>query len=208
MELMEYSRSGLAAPAIIKARPRGRVRTADVAYGYRMGAGFAGQVTRTHPVSIEPGILDATTPPTFYGQACMINTAANSVRTVAAGDAALTSIYGVAVRPYPLQQSTTALAYGAVGFATSTTPPAVAAGQPIDVLRQGYILVPLYGGTAATKGAPVFVWYGATGGGHVLGGFEAGAGVSTMALTGYPFTCTFNGPADATTGLVELAFNI
>jgi hypothetical protein len=140
-----------------------------VAFQYRMGAGFAGDVNRTHPASIEPGLLDATNPPAGYGVAVQVNTAANSIRGLLATDYAATNVYGVTVRPYPFQQSTAALANAAVGFGSA----GIFAGQPVDVLRSGYIMVPVVG--APTKGGAVWVWYAAASGSHITGGFEAAA---------------------------------
>jgi hypothetical protein len=207
------SRSALAAPAVLRPIQRGRHRTLDVAFNYRMGAGFAGMVTRTHPVALEPSVLDATNPPTTYGQAVVVNTAANSVRVVLSTDTAITTIYGITVRPYPFQASSSTGAYGAEGFATSASLPVLQAGQVVDILRQGYIMVPCVG--SPTKGGEVFLWIGATGGGHTHGCFEAATSgdANTVALSGYPggaipATVSFNGPLDTTSGLVELAFNI
>jgi hypothetical protein len=171
-----------------------------VAFQFRMGAGFAGDVNRTHPASIEPALNDATNPVAFAGSAAIVNTSANSVRTPLAGDTALTDIWGVLVRAYPLQQSTSTLAYAQANFG-SIAPGTV---QPVDVLRSGYILVPVNG--TVTKGGAVFIWVAASSGAHVQGGFESAAtGGSTMALT--TGRCYWNGPADSS-GIAELAFNV
>ena len=140
-----------------------------VAFQYRMGAGFAGDVNRTHPASIEPGLLDATNPPAGYGVAIQVNTAANSIRAALPADYAATNFYGVTVRPYPFQQSTSALANAGVGFGSA----GIFAGQPVDILRSGYILVPVVG--TPTKGGAVWVWYAQAIGSHIQGGFEAAA---------------------------------
>lgn len=171
-----------------------------VAFQFRMGAGFAGDVNRTHPASIEPANNDTTNPVAFAGSAAIVNTAANTVRSPLAGDTALTDIWGILVRAYPTQQSTAALAYAGAAFG-SIAPGTV---QPVDILRSGYILVPVVG--AVTKGGLVYIWVAATGGGHTQGGFEAAAtGGSTMTLSsGRAF---WNGPADAN-GIAELAFNV
>lgn len=205
---MEY-RPGLSAPAILR-RVHRRVRTQDVAYSYRMGAGFAGMVTRTHPVSIEPTILDATNPPTFYGEAVLVNTSANTVRQPITTDTGITLIYGITVRPYPLQASSGDASYGQANFSTSSNFPALQAGQVVDILRSGYIMVPVnVTNGSPTKGGAVYLWVAASGTGHTQGAFEGGAsGGNTASLSGYPGTVTFNGPVDTSTGLVELAFNI
>lgn len=204
MSILKFPRAlrGLiAAPAVIRSgRLVGRARTRDVAYSYRMGAGFAGDVNRMHPASIEAAKIDPTNPPTFFGQPVLANGAANSVRAFLATDTAVTDAYGVTVRPFPTQQATASLAYAQANFGSGG--PSTA--QALDVLRSGYILVPVVGAT--TKGGAVFIWVTASSGAHVQGGFEAAAnGVNTIALPTTKFQ--WNGPADAN-GIAELAFNV
>lgn len=179
-----------------------RCKTRDAAFQFRMGAGFAGDVNRTHPASIEPAMNDSTNPIASPGLACLATTS-NTVRGIIAGDNALTSIYGVAVRPYPFQVAA-ASNYGAQSFGSAS----FAAGQPLDVLRRGYIMVQIPAAQAAvpTKGSAVFLWYAASNGAHVQGGFEAQAtGGSTDALDTVAYQ--FNGPADAN-GIVELMLKV
>lgn len=176
-----------------------RMKAKDAAFQFRMGAGFPGDVNRTHPVSIEPALPNASTPPTLYGEAVLVDTATNSVRPFAAGDTGVTAAYGITVRPYPFQQSS-ASNYGAAALG-SAAPPTTGA---IDIMRSGYMTVQIPAGVAVTKGGAVYVWCAASSGAHVQGGFEgAASGGNTAALAG----CTFNGPADAS-GVVEIAFNI
>jgi len=174
--------------ALLGEKDMGRARVGDAAFTYRMSAGFQGDVNRTHPFSVEPAKINVATPPLGYGFAVLVDTATNSVRQLAAGDAGGTYIYGVTARPYPTQQQSGGMSspFGA------QTPPVTGV---IDVLRYGYILVPIVG--AVTKGGLVYVWAAASGGGHVQGGFEAAAsGGNTIAL---PITLAeFNGPADST----------
>lgn len=178
----------------------------DVAYAFRMGAGFAGDVNRSHPVSIEPAQQNAATPATAYGQAVVADTigGTNTVRPIVAADQAVTTLYGVTVRPYPQQQSTSNTEFAATGIGSATPP---GAGQEIDVCRAGYIMVQLNAGEPSpTKGAPVFVCAEITNGNHVQGGFEVTArGAVTQVILDARYT--YNGPADST-GLVELACNI
>lgn len=182
----------------------GRSRVLDVAYpyssfNYRMTAGFPGDVSRSHPASIEPVVNDATNPVVYAGQPVLTTASGNTVRSVLSTDTAATAVYGFAVRSFPFQQSS-ASAYGAIPFGAST----LAAGQPVDVMRTGYILSTLNTGTAV-KGAPVFVWVAATSGVHVQGGLETAASAgNTMALA-YP-RYQFNGPAD-TNGTVEISIS-
>jgi len=140
-----------------------------VAFQFRMSTGFAGDVNRTHPASIEPALLDATNPPVNYGVAVQCNTAANSIRGLLASDYNATDFWGVTVRPYPFQQGTSAIAYAGAPLGSLGVLPA----QPVDVLRSGYILVPVVG--TPTKGGAVFVWYASPSGAHITGGFEAAA---------------------------------
>lgn len=182
------------APAIIRRlssilRPDeidvGRARTCDVAFQYRMGAGFAGDVNRTHPFSVEACLIDPAGPPTFYGQAVTPG-ADNTVRAVADGDHDLTKIYGVVVRPYPTQQSTGGMS-ASLGAAT---PPVTGI---VDVLRFGYVMVPLVG--TPDKGGDVYVWADAAAGDELPGQFTTTttAGSTIGPLTG---SSSFNGPAD------------
>jgi hypothetical protein len=167
---------------------------------YRMSAGFPGDVNRAHPASIEPCLLDPTNPPPYAGFPVLVNTSANSVRQLLSGDTAVTEIYGVTVRAFPFQQSTTSAAYGSIAFGPSP----LQANQPCDVIRSGYILTQLpTGSSAVTKGGAVFVWIAASTGNHIQGGFEASASSgNTIALDATRIT--FNGPADAN-GVVEIS---
>ena len=183
---------------------RGRFRTRDyqasAAFQFRMGAGFVGDVNRTHPASIESCLIDSTKPPTFFGQAVAPDAASpNGVRVLAAGDSGVTHIYGVTVRPFPFQQQTTSTAFGGTAFGGETPPTS----GIIDVLRNGYMMVTLQGAAAASKGAPIKVCIVA-GTGYVVGGFSADSVSGTfITLDG---ASLFNGPADSN-GIVEIAVN-
>jgi hypothetical protein len=181
----------------------GRQRTRDVAFAFRMGAGFPGDVNRGHPASIEPVLIDAAAPPTAYGQPVLVDPTTDGVRPFTTTDTAITSIWGVTVRPFPMQAST-GTAYGGAAFGAATPPTSGA----LDVLRSGYIMsTALPAGSAiVSKGSPVFVWCAASSGAHIQGGIEAAAvGGSTAALD--PNRYQFNGPADAL-GNVELSINV
>jgi hypothetical protein len=173
-----------------------------MAFPFRMNAGFAGDVNRSHPVSIEPGKNDTTNPVQFFGQAVIGVTANNSYRGVLSSDTGVTTIDGIAARPFPIQQ-VSAVNFGAIAFGAAVLPPA----GEIDVVKKGYILVPIFG--QPTKFGAVNLWIAAsTGGGvfgtdHVQGGFEASAtGGSTVALT----NCRFNGPPDPN-GIGEISID-
>lgn len=165
----------------------GRVRTRDVAFKYRMGAGYPGDINRTHPASIEPCLISSVAPPTKYGQPVIVDTSLNAVRPMVAGDVALTRIYGITVRPYPEQQTSG----GMTATLGDATPPVTGV---IDVARAAYIMTRLGGTAAATKDGLVYVWTAVSSGSHVQGSFEAEAtGGSTAAIA----NARFNGPADS-----------
>lgn len=175
-----------------------RMKTRDAAFGFRMGAGFPGDVNRTHPASIEPALVDSGDPATAYGMAVLVDAVTQGVRKFVAGDTAVTKAYGVTVRPYPSQQMT-ASNYGEAAFGAAT-PPTTGA---IDVLRQGYIMGKVPAGQAPVKGGAVHIWCAASSGVHVQGGFEAAADAgNTASIT----NATFNGSPDAD-GNVEIVFN-
>ncbi len=165
---------------------------------YRMLAGFPGDVNRTHPASIEPVKIDASAPPTFYGQLVAVDPTTQGVRPVANADDATSNQYGITVRPYPFQPSS-ASNYGAAGFGAGTPPVA----GLMDVLRSGYIMAPING--TPVKGARVYVWTSPDSGAHVQGGFET----VDPATDGFvlPANTTFQGGVDAN-GTGEIVYNI
>ena len=188
----------------------GRAPTRDTVTGtaisYRMAAGFPGAVNRSHPVSIEPCLIDSSAPPLLYGQAVLVDATTQGVRIMATGDLVSSSPYtiypyGVTVRPYPLQQN-------------STTPALYTAVPPtsgyIDVMKSGYIMIGFNkSGSAPVKGAQVYLWLAATSGAHIVGGWETAAGTpgTNTNLVGVPgLGYYYQGGWDANdTG--ELAFN-
>ena len=196
--------AGLFAEPAPKGRYMGRFafRDADpMAFPFQMPAGIAGDVSRFHPSSIEPTLIDANAPPTAFGQAVLVDPTTQGVRPFAAGDTAVTVAYGVTVRPFPTQQQ----AGGMTSTFGSATPPTTG---EIDVLRAGYIMVSLgsNGTGAAKKGAQVFIWCAAASGNHVQGGFEDAAnGGNTASLDINRYT--FNGVPDSS-GNVELCWNV
>lgn len=187
--------SAVAAAAMIAAAScMARGKTRDVSYPFRCPAGFAGDLNRAHPASVEPGYIDVSNPPAFYGLAVLVNRTTNSIRGMAAGDTGVLRIYGINLREYPVQQ----LSGGA-----QAAPGAIAApiSGPISVCRDGYVMVKVNG--AVTKDGLVYVWVAASSGAHVQGGFEAAAtGGSTAAIV----NAVYNGPADAN-GICEVIVN-
>lgn len=171
-----------------------RAMTGDISYTYRMPAGFPGDVNRMHPASIIARLIDATTPPRLYGDPVVINGTANSVRGLTASDTAVTRIYGIAVRPFPTQQTQGGMS-ASIGAATPPT------SSTMDILRSGFIIVKVNSGAASVKADdPVFVWVAANSGAHVQGGFEQAASAGNTAAIA---NARFVGPCDAN-GITEI----
>jgi len=169
-----------------------RAKTRDVAFTFRMGAGFPGDVNRTQPFSVYAGVIDGTTAPRLYGDPVLVNTSANTIRGFVVGDTTTpTTIYGVAVRPYPVQQTSGGMS-AALGAGTPPT------SGVIDVLRQGNIMVKVNG--TVTKNGAVYVWIAATSGSNIQGGFVS---ILTGGSSVLVSNARFTGPADAN-GVAEL----
>lgn len=170
-----------------------RAKTRDVAFPYRMGAGFAGDINRTHPFDVVGERQDASDPITAYGNGCLMDTVNGTVRAVIAGDqsdSTAINLYGVLVRPFPTQQTTTSQG---LGVATPPVAPAI-----LDIMTEGLIMVKVNG--TPTKRGPVFVWCTASTGAHLTGGFEAAADAGDTVRVSNAY---FNGPPDAN-GIVEM----
>lgn len=167
-------------------------------YAYRMPAGIPGRVNREQEHTGEPNALDATTPPTAFGDAVKIG-ANGRIQALTAGDAA-TAVYGLLEAAFPGGPGTT---YGAETQLLGNTTPQP--GSRCTILKRGYMTVRLQGATAAAKGSPVYIRLGGTipAGGR-LNGFEAAAdSTNTILLTG----AYWMGAADAA-GNCELAYNL
>lgn len=173
----------------------GRLRTADVAFQGRMGAGFPGDVNRTHPVAIEPCLIDEDDPPQLYGIPVLVDAVTQGVRQFVAGDANANAVrpWGFTVRPYP-QQADSGINYGEASLGDATPPQA----GVIDICKLGYIMSRVNG--APVKGGQVYVWCAASAGAHVQGGLEAAADAGNTAPLEH---CYFNGNPDAD-GVVEV----
>lgn len=179
----------------------GTLKTRDVAYAYRMPAGFPGDVNRTHPADIPPMQILSSNPPTLYGQLVVQDASGNGVRPLGVADTAPNPLLlGVVVRPFPVQQQA-ATNYGASPIGVVAPP---TSGE-IDILKSGFIMIGLNPGAGAVvNGGAVYVWIAATSGGHVQGGYESQAtGGSTILLS----NAYYNGAADSG-GVTELAFNL
>lgn len=173
-----------------------RMKTKDVAFQFRMGAGFPGDVNRTHPASIEPVLNSKTSPLGTFGQPVLLDASGNA-RPFTTSDQSNTVAngYGVAVRPYPFQQSA-ATNFGQADFGVATVPAGV-----VDILREGYIIVKIPAGETPKKGDPVYVWAAATAGNKTQGYFTS---VYTAGSTTQFRKAVFNGSPDAD-GNVEIS---
>lgn len=160
----------------------------------RMPAGIPGAISRNQMAQVEPQQFDPDHVFIAYGRAVKLS-ASELIQPIGAGDTAA-DVYGVLVRPYPLQ-------------ITSNSDQALGAGTPPtsginDVIVAGYISVQLYGATAAKRGGQVYIRIANAGAGEVVGGFEAAAdGGDTITPNGW----TFMGPADAD-GMTEIRINV
>lgn len=162
-----------------------RLRFRDVAFKFRMGSGFPGDVLSAHPFSVIPRKINTTLYPTAYGQAVLVNSAKDGVRRFDTDDTAVTKLAGVTVRPVPIQQAQTNVNYGAVDFGSATPP----VSGVIDVLDSGFIIVKVNG--TPGLGDPVYVWCAADSGAHKQGYFEASStGGSTAAIANAVFAGT------------------
>ena len=177
-----------------------RARTLDVAFTYRMGAGFPGDVNRTHPASIVPGLINATTPVRLYGDPVLVATDGTYRGFTTTDTTDGTACAGILVRPYPTQQQSGGMS-SALGAAT---PPINGAGGTVDVIDSGFVMVRCnnFAATPPKKGGAVYVWVVASTGAHVLGGLES-VEDATPANTTLLSNATFNGAPDAN-GIVEL----
>lgn len=171
-----------------------RARTRDVAFQFRMGAGFPGDINRVHPFSVAAGMQDGTTPIRKYGDPALINAAGTGYRGFTVGDTA-TKIAGVLVRPYPTQQLSGGMS-AALGTADAPT------SGVIDVMEDGYIMVQCndFAANPPKKGQIVTVRIAATSGNKIQGGFHAATDTTnTVTIT----NARWNSTADAN-GVAEI----
>lgn len=179
-------------------RHLGRFRTKDntsTSILYALPAGAPGTATRLHPDSIWPALIDGSAPPLYYGQGVVIDATTQGVRPLVAGDLVSTAfdVYGITVRPYPLQQTSGGMSSSFV----NATPPAFGI---IDVLTIGGILIQFNNsGSAPVKGAQAYIWAAATSGAHTQGLWETAAGTpgTNTNLAGVPPRTSYQGGWDA-----------
>jgi hypothetical protein len=180
----------------------GRRRTRDISFLAQSPVGFIGRITRSVPApKVNPYVNDTTNPVASFGLAVLATTN-NTVRGVLAADTAITTIFGIAVQPFPFQQQS-GTNFGAQALSTLVAAPS----GLLDILKSGFMTVYCNSAQAPTASleSPVFLWIAASTGTHIQGGFETAAVEgSTIAL---PASVYFNGPGDST-GAIELAFNL
>ena len=158
---------------------------------FRMPYGIPGDVTRQSQATIEPGVYNASLPFPYFGLFGKI--ASGKFVPITTGDTA-SAVYGLLVRPYPIQGANASDPLG-----TSVPPTSGVA----DVMRRGYANVKVNAGTAQLGGA-VYIRVAAASAGKPIGGIEAAAdGANTITVTG----ALFMGAADAG-GNAEIALNI
>lgn len=177
--------------------PVTRARTRDVAFQFRMGAGFPGDINRTHPFSVLPGLMNEVDPVRLYGDPAIAVHHADGIqfRGFKVGDTR-TTVDGILVRSYPIQQQATAGVNAPIGAAAAPT------SGVIDILEEGFIIVKCndFAANPPSRGAPVTVRIAASTGNRVQGGFHALAdGANTLTIT----NARWNGNADAN-GYAEL----
>jgi hypothetical protein len=176
--------------ALFVGPPVVRAFTRDIAFPFRMGAGFPGDVNRMHPASIVAGMINTTVqPPRAYGDPVLFDAATNSHRGVVAADGSATPamVAGFMVRPYPTQQMVGGMD-AAIGAAAPPT------SGIADFVEEGFVMVRLPAGAVAAKGGQVHVWCAASASGNVQGQCVVAAnGTNTLSLT----NARFHGPADA-----------
>lgn len=160
----------------------------------RMPAGIPGTVNRTIPPTIEVTQIDPTNPPVSYGVPVAIDATSHLARGILNGDAAA-AIYGMMVKPFPIQENTVAPVFG------TATPPT---SGPGDILKSGYMSVHVGGTTNPVKNGIVYVRVAAAAGGKPIGGIEAASDSTNTIIMANAY---FTGPADAGFNS-EIAFNV
>ncbi len=160
-----------------------------VAYTTRMPVGFAGRISREDSLTVETHLIDSNAPPTVYGLPVKI--VSGLIQPIAAADVIANVYFGILVNAYPTQSSSTGLG--------AATPPTSGL---CDVLRRGYITVPMTDGTGVA-GAAVYVR-------KTVDGAKAAGAIEDASDSGKCEVLPgayFMGPKDAN-NVVEIAFNI
>jgi hypothetical protein len=159
------------------------------AYLTRMPAGIPGALTRLEAAVTVPEIYDTSYPCLKFG--IPVKMSSGKIRPLA-GSEAIADVYGILVRPYPTQYSSSE----ALGTSTPYT------SQMATVMVKGFMTILLSFGTAA-KGAQVYACVAATGG-HTIGTWgDSSDSAYCIAVA----NCFFTGAADSD-GNVEISYNI
>lgn len=168
-------------------------------YLYRMGVGVPGRVNREVSYHGEANQLDATNPPTAYGDPVKMGSN-GKIQALASGDTSA-AIYGFLEEPFPHQNTS----YANQGFGAV----APRAGEICTIMKRGYMKVQLYGGTTPSKGAPVFVRVAGTPatGGRIDGLESVADGTPANTPQVGNQNTYFMGAPDAN-GITEIAYNI
>lgn len=145
-----------------------------VSYLYDAPASVVGSVTRVDLSAIEPGMLDATTPPTAFGQPVKLNIATGKFQLMGLTSVAA-DFYGIITRIAPAIS----------GSLDESFAGGVPKGDQFQsILTRGYCSV-LHGGTGVpSRGAVVYVRVVDGGVGKPVGQFESVAdGANSVALS-------------------------
>lgn len=166
------------------------------AYQYRMPAGFAGDLQRVEAAIIEPQQIDAAAPPLAFG--LPVKLVSGKIQPINSASDGVLSVYGVNLRPYPIQGN------GTDPLGTSTPPTS----GVTDILKQGYVNVALGGNAAAVKGGRVYVRTANASAGKPLGGFEAAPeyAVTAGTNTGNGTVGSISGGASPVSGSYAIKF--
>lgn len=144
-----------------------------VSYLYDAPAGVVGAITRVDNTVVEPGMLDATTPPTAFGQPVKINPATGKFQLMGAA-AVAGDFYGILTRIVPSIS-------GTLGQAFADGAPN--ADQIQGIATRGYVNVACVIGTPVRDGI-VYVRIVDGGAGKPVGQYEATAdGANSVAVT-------------------------
>lgn len=160
-----------------------------------MPAGIAGDVTRREHATIEPQIMDSAAPVTLYG--VPVKMVSGKIQPINNSADAAASVYGFAVRAFPIQSA------GGAGDAKGGGIPPI--GLPLDILRRGYMTVKVQKGVPVKNASPYMRVAGATED-YPVGGLECDVD-STPANTVQLTDVKFMGEADAE-GNVEISYKI
>lgn len=174
-----------------------------VAFLYRMGETIPGDVVSSaFDFTPDTDFFDPTLPIPAYGMPVKLNATGTGIAPITVGDVTA-AVWGILMRPFPMQQPTAAGNYGQQQLTDATTPPTKGVA---NVLRRGKIGVNVNSATRSgiIKGGPVYIWTAVASAGHIQGQFEGSTpGGSGFLLVG----ATYDGPPDSN-GNTVVNFNM